>query len=64
MEQILYWMSDVDYYRNTDSIHLLVEADDIMKSNVAVFEMKELYSTHKKEIQNIIRKAAIYPDCC
>ena len=57
-----YWISDVDYLRNKDSIHLLIESDEIMKSNLTVLEMKELYSTHKREIQNIIRKTVIYPD--
>ncbi len=60
--QFGWWISDTDFLTNNDSLHIDIDVDKIMKGNVTVLDIEELYKFHRKEAQNIIKKAVVFPD--
>ncbi len=55
-------ISNMDYIRNKDHFKIVIEADPIMDQNIKLIKMEDLYSLHKNDVLEIIRRRKIYPE--
>ena len=55
-------ISSMDYIRNKDHFEVVIDADPIMAQNIDILKLENLYSLHKADVQETIRRRIIYPD--
>lgn len=55
------WITDLDYLTNTNSIGIHLDYDSIMAKNVETFGLNDVYSLHKREVQELLKKAIVFP---